>query len=204
MRTMLARAIMALTTCCLDERRRTWAAAMRAEFDYAGRPLSFALGCFGAALRDMPTREEGRFALSSYALVLGVMLPMAAWSIACAFFGTSYLYPSQELSGAMLRGMNAIYHAATPALTLVLLMFGLGHLRIAWAMLEGDWDRVVRLSMLAMAAAVTLVTLMSVLFLDIHQAALQTVILSIELATVMLVARWHARLFPAGDVQQPG
>ncbi len=180
---------------------------MRAEFEIAiagGRPLSFAVGCLGAALREMPGREEGRFTLSSYALVLGVMIPMAAYSIGCALFGMPYLYPAQELSGAMLRGMNQIYHVATPALTLVLIMFGLGHLRIAWAMLEGDWDRVTRLAMLAMAAAVTLVALMSVLFLDIHQVIVQTVILSIELGTVLLVARWHAQLFPPEELDHPG
>src|SRR3546814_3564115 len=81
MKTALSRAVMALAGCCMDESRREWSAAMRAEFDAAapeGRSLSFATGCLVAAWREMLTREEGRYTLTNYALALGVMIPMAA------------------------------------------------------------------------------------------------------------------------------
>lgn len=204
MKTAFSRAVMAVTACCLDERRGDWSAAMRAEFEIAvsdGKSLSFAMGCLGAALQDMPRREEGRFTLSSYGLALCVIIPMASFQIGCALFGIPYIHPSPELSGPMLDGMNQIYRAAIPSLTLVLLLVGLGHLCLAWAMLERDWNRVMRLGRLAMAAAVTLVILMSVLFLDIYQVGLQAIILSVELTAVMVVAKWHTQLFPVEEPQ---
>ena len=42
MKTAIARAVMALAACCLDESRREWSAAMRVEFEAAiteGKPL---------------------------------------------------------------------------------------------------------------------------------------------------------------------
>src|SRR3546814_6573496 len=108
MKTALSRAVMALAVCCMDESRREWSAAMRAEFDAAapeGRSLSFATGCLVAAWREMLTREEGHYTLTNYALALGVMIPMAALQIGCALFGLPYLYPGREgLSGALLVG----------------------------------------------------------------------------------------------------
>src|SRR3546814_4358219 len=74
MKTALSRAVMALAVFCMDESRREWSAAMRAEFDAAapeGRSLSFATGCLVAAWREMLTREEGRYTLTNYALALG-------------------------------------------------------------------------------------------------------------------------------------
>ncbi len=106
MKAALSRAIMALAMCGMDESRREWSAAMRAEFDAAvpeGRSLSFATGCLVAAWREMLTREEGRYTLTNYALALGVMIPMAAVQIGSALFGLPYLYPGREvLSGALL------------------------------------------------------------------------------------------------------
>lgn len=210
----VSRAIMALATCCLDERRREWSAAMRAEFETAlidGKPLSFALGCLVAATREMPFREEGRFTLTNYALVLGVMMPMATLQIGCALLGFPYLYPGQTgLPGALLEGstheglLRSVYQAAIPSLSLLLLMLGLGHLRLAWAMLERDWVRVRRWGALTLATAVTLILLMSVLFLNGAQALLQGGVLVIELATITLVARWHASLAILTVTEHPG
>ena len=76
----LANAVMALAEACLGDRRREWALAMRSELDVAideGRPLAFAVGCLTGALRDMPRHAEGRFALTSHAVALG-LLPIAA------------------------------------------------------------------------------------------------------------------------------
>ncbi|MDG2535134.1 hypothetical protein P6144_15850 [Sphingomonas sp. HITSZ_GF] len=209
----IARAVLALALCCLGESRREWRAAMRAEFEAAaedGAPLRFAAGCLMAALRELVTREEGRFALTSYALVLGLMLPMAALQIGCALLGLPYLYPDQHgLAGALLEGrahedlLRTVYQAAIPSLALLQLLIGIGHLCIAWAMLEGDWAGVTRRATLTLAAAATLLLFMGVLFLDGSQVLLQGAVLAIELATLCGVARWHAQLSPAG-AEQPG
>lgn len=210
----LSRAIMAVAVCCLDESRREWAAAMQAEFETAvgeGKPLAFAIGCLAAAWREMLTRKQGRFTVTNYALALGLMIPMAALQIGSALFGLPYLYPGQDgLRGALLEGaahevlIRGTYQAAVPSLALLLLLLGLGHLRIAWAMLERDWGRVTRVGMLMLAAAVTLIIFMGVFFLDSSQALLQLAVLTIELATVVTVARWHAQLFPAAVPEHPG
>lgn len=207
MKTALARAVMALAAACLGESRRQWGLAMQAEFESAaadGKPLLFAIGCLAAAWRALLTREEGRFVLTNYALALGLMIPMAALQIGCAVFGLPYLYAGQDgLRGALLDGgaqeglLRSVYQAAVPSLSLLLLLVGVGHLCIAWAMLERDWARVRRMGALTLAAAATLIIFMGALFLDSSQALLQAAILAIELATVCVVARWHAQLPPA-------
>lgn len=206
MRMSVSRAVMALAICALGESRREWARAMRVEFDAAaedGRPLLFALGCLAAAGRELLTREEGRFVLTNYALALGLMLPMAALQIGCALLGLPYLYGGHGgLRGALIDGgtqellLRSVYQAAVPSLSLLLLLVGIGHLRIAWAMLERDWSCVMRMGSLTLAAAATLILFMAALFLDGSQALLQATILAIELATVAVVARWHAQLAP--------
>lgn len=209
-----ARAMMALAACCLGESRREWAAAMKAEQEAAaadGRSFSFAAGCLVAASRGMLTREEGRFTLTSYALALGLMLPMAAVQIGSALLGFPYLYPGEGgLSGALLVGaehehlMRRTYQAAVPALSLLLLLLGIGHLWIAWAIVERDWAGARRLASLALALATTLILFMMVLFLDSSRALLQVAVLTVELGTVLMIARWHARLFPATVPEHPG
>jgi len=204
MRAIVARALMALTACCLDEGRREWARAMQAEFGAAvedGKPLRFACGCLAAAARELVTRAEGRFVLTSYALALGLMLPMAALQIGCAVLGLPYLYAGHGgLGGALVAGgaqealMRGVYQAAVPSLSLLLLLVGIGHLRIAWAMLERDWSGVTRMGALTLAAAATLILFMAALFIDGSQALLQTGIVLVELATVSLVARRNADL----------
>lgn len=210
----VSRAVMAVAVCCLDGSRREWSAAMRAEFETAaaeGKPLPFAIGCLAAACREMLTRREGRFTLTNYALALGLMIPMAALQIGCALLGFPYLYPGQAgLPGALLEGaahealIRGLYQAAIPSLTLLLLLLGLGHLRIAWAMLERDWTRVTRTGTLMLAAGTTLIIFMGVFFLDSSQALLQAAVLAIELATVWMVARWHAQLFREAVTEHPG
>ena len=207
MSTALSQAVMTLAVCCMGESRRGWALAMQIEFEAAaaeGRSLRFAIGCLAAAWRELLVREEGRFVLTSYALALGLMIPMAALQIGCALLGLPYLYPGQKgLAGALLEGgthealLRGVYQAAVPSLAVLLLLLGVAHLRIAWAMLEHDWSRVTRTGTLMLAGAATLVIFMGALFLDGTQALLQVAVLVVELATVSVVARWHAQLFPA-------
>lgn len=106
MRLSVSRAIMALAMACMVDDRRDWAAAMTTEFEVAaddGRALSFAAGCLLVAGRELVVSAHGRFIMTSYAVALGIMLPVAALQIACAVFGLTYLYPGHHgLSGAMI------------------------------------------------------------------------------------------------------
>jgi hypothetical protein len=198
----LARAVMALAMCCIDARRRDWGQAMQAEFASAqaeGRGLSFAFGCLTAAWRQMVVSEEGWQTLTSYALILAIMLPMAALQIGCALLGLPYLYPGHSgMPGAMVdlpyyeRQMRGVYQAAVPALAILMILLGAGQLRIAWAMLERDWARVRRFSLMSLAAALTLIVLMYLLLLDGRQALLLSGILAVELASLIVLAGWRA------------
>lgn len=210
----MSRAMMAVAGRCLGESRRDWAAAMEAEFAIAamaGKPLAFAAGCLAAAWRDMLSREDGRFTLTSYAVALGLMVPMAAIQFGCALFGFPFLYPGTEgLAGALLLGgdhldlVGDFYRTAVPPLGLLLIALGVGHLRIAWAMLDCDWARVRRIGTLTLAVATTLILFMGALFLDSSRALLQVGVLTIELAILWLLARWSARLSAAAVTEHPG
>jgi hypothetical protein len=214
MKARLARLIMALAIGSMGESRHEWSAAMRAEFETAleeGGALPFAGGCFIAAWRDLLTHEEGRLRLTSYALALGLMIPMAAVQIGSSLLGFPYLYPGEGgLAGALLVGseheplLREFYQSAVPALALLLLSLGIGHLSMAWAMLEHDWSRAMRTGALTLAVATTLILFMFVLFLNSSQALLQTAFLVIELAILSMVARWHAQLCPAAVAEHPG
>lgn len=206
MKASFARALLRLTTACLGERKRDWALAMEAELETAiaeGAPVQFAFGCLLAAGRGLFTAEEGQFVLTSYAVAIGVVLPMAALQIGCALFGLPYLYPGQNgLVGALIDGsqqesaLRSVYQAAIPSLALLQVLIGLAHLRIAWVVLERDWAAALRWGSLSLAASATLVTFLSVLFIDGRQALLQGAVLAIELAIIASVARWHAHFSP--------
>ncbi|MHA6721342.1 hypothetical protein ACX40Y_18065 [Sphingomonas sp. RS6] len=200
----VARGLLRLARACLGERHVEWAAAMEAELDEAaaaGEALPFALGCLTAASRRMFTGEQGHLLLTSYALVLGMVLPMAALQIGCALFGLPYLYPDQHgLAGALLERsprqdlLPGVYQAAIPALALLQAMIGLGHLRVGWLTLERDWAGATRWGSICLAATITLILFMAALFLDGRQVVLQGTVLAIELATIVAVARWHVQL----------
>jgi hypothetical protein len=209
----VARALLRLARACLGERHAEWAAAMEAEFDTAaaaGEGLPFAFGCVAAACRTMFTGEQGHFLLTSYALVLGILLPMAALQIGCALFGLPYLYPDQHgLAGALLERsprqdlLQGVYQSAIPALALLQIMIGLGHLRVGWLTLERDWTGATRWGSACLAATVTLVLFMAALFLDGRQVLLQGAVLAVELTTIAIVARWHAQLLKGRLQAQP-
>lgn len=200
MRVFLSRAVIALAIACLGERHRSWALAMEAELEEAidaGEPLAFAFGCLTASLRHMPFHSEGRFTLSAYALAICVMVPMAALQIGCAILSWPFL-PAvggiAVISGEQHPLLASAYRAATPSLVILMLLLGLGHLRLARLLLERDWSRVIAAGAFTLAVSATLLLLMGALFLDGTQVVHQGAILLLELGILAGLARWHAEL----------
>ncbi|RYD28020.1 MAG: hypothetical protein EOP89_03445, partial [Lysobacteraceae bacterium] len=84
---------------CLGDRRREWGIAMRGEFEASiadGKPLSFAFGCLLGALRARLADPDGRLALASYGLAIGLILPLAAVLAVGAIVGFPYLDFAQD------------------------------------------------------------------------------------------------------------
>lgn len=210
----LARLLMGMAVAAMAVDRRDWSDAMTAEYDAAaadGRALPFAAGCLVAAWRNLFTSPAGRYVVTGYTVVLGIMLPMAALQIGCALFGLPYLYPDQRgLAGALLVGgghealLRSLYLAALPALALIQMVAGVGHLRLAWCVVEQDWADALRWSLWTMAGVTALVIVMGVLFLDGRQAIAQAVVVASELAMLHVIARRDAAArVPAGS-EHPG
>jgi hypothetical protein len=203
---IVARAVMRLAARSLGESRRDWALAMQGEFEAAiedRRPLAFATGCLIAAWREMPAREQGRFALASHALALGLLIPMAGLQLACAA-GFPQQLTGQGWLSAVKGTAQVPYLAdagrnAVPAFIVLWLLLGMGHLRLAWVLLERDWSRVARIAALMAAASATLIIFTGTLFLDDAGAAVQAALLGIELSAVYAFARWHDRLYPGAS-----
>ncbi len=208
----LSGAIMAIATACMGDDRREWAAAMTAEYHVAaaeGQALSFAAGCMMAAGRGLVTSAHGRFLLTNYALALGIMLPMAALQIGCAVFGLPYLYPGHHgLSGALIEGMSSgwmhgFYQSAGSVLALLQLVIGIAHLRLAWVLLDRNWENALRWAARTMAISSTLTLFMCALFIDVGQAAIMGGITGLEFAILLIVSGWHADLRASLEVRQP-
>ncbi|WP_454883908.1 hypothetical protein [Sphingomonas oryzagri] len=194
---------MRLAACCLGRHRRDWAWAMEAEFEVAvedGRPLVFALGCFAGACREIPAQREGRFALASHAVVIGLLTPIAALLMAGPFLGVSMLHPGpaavHETVGS--RGgellLNVSTRNAAPALVLLVLALTAGHLSIAWATLDRDWNRVALLARLNVAATLTLAIVGSVLFLNEDWIVPPIAGLAVQLTAISCLMWWNGRI----------
>lgn len=204
-----ARAVMTLASCCFGDHRQDWALAMEVEFEAAakdGKSLGFAIGCLIAAWREMPNHAEGRFALANHALAVGVIVPMAALLITGVLLGFPYLSPDHIGVHGLLAGsggpepsINDGNRAAVPSLAALVLLLGIGHLLIAWVMLDRDWARVNVIARVNAAVAATLVGFVAVLFLDDTRALVQAAVLAVELAAISVLARWHRRLQPSAD-----
>jgi hypothetical protein len=182
---------------------------MQIEFEAAsedGTPLAFATGCLVGAWRDMPAHEEGRFVLASYALAVGLVIPMASLLILGALLGLPYLYPWHVELHGLLAGsgeqqspITEANRAAIPSLAVIVLLLGAAHLRIAWVLLERDWDRVAVMGRLNAAATATLVIFTGVLFLDDTRALMQAGVLVVELTAIAALTWWHAQLTPGAS-----
>lgn len=204
MKASLARALMALAIACMEERRRPWGLAMQAELEVAievGGALRFALGCLFAAVVRLPVHAEGRFTLTAHFLALGLMVPLAGLQLGCALFDFPFFVPDAGVIDLIAR-QNPLtvsaYRMVVPSVIGLLLVLGVGHLRMAWLILERDWPRVVKTASLTLAATVTVLPVMALLYLDLTQLLLQTAILIVELFMLSAMARWHGELSERG------
>ena len=201
----ISRAVMALAICCLGESRREWARGMRAEFDEAiaeGEAFPFATGCLLAAWREMPGHAEGRLVLATYALALGLLIPMAVLQFALALGYSSVFVGLDPFNGHLLPGIshNAMLASSQfsvlPCLLSLWLLLGVGHLRLAWVLVEQDWARVAKVSAFIGATLTTLVIFTGALVLDVTFVMLQAAAMGLEVAALVAVARRHAQLVP--------
>jgi len=211
MKAALSKALMSLTICCLGEGRREWALAMQGEYEAAvedGTSLPFAAGCLIAAWREMPRHQDGRFALASYALALGLLVPMAALQFACAM-DLPNLLAEPGMLGALGAGaprepyLANVQVSAVPVLLLLWLSLGIAHLRLAWLLMDRDWSGAFHIGALTAAATVTFLLFASTLFLNSTPLMLQAAALGIELLAILAAARWHARIFPNIHSEMP-
>nr|WP_294817847.1 hypothetical protein [uncultured Sphingomonas sp.] len=201
-----ARLVMALAVRGLGEHRIAWAQAMAAEFKAAeedGHPLRFALGCLIGAWRMMPAHAEGRFVLASYALSLGVLIPVATMLALAAAFGFPFFTASDGVdgylwgSGAHMLLLNDGNMIVAPSLTLLMMAMAALHLPLAWWVLDGDWDRVAAANRFGAAAATTLAIVTSLAALDPTRLLLPIAVLAAEMGMILVLTRWHQHLFGA-------
>ena len=190
----VARAIMVLAVRCLGKPRDEWARAMQVEFD-GGVPaearLPFAIGCLGAALREMLEHQEGRLSLASHALALALLIPMAATLLlhAGGLGHSAFAYGVIDSAGSQNPFLAAGQLAAAPALLLLWLILGAAHLHLAWVLLEKDWPRVLNVCALIAAATITLALFVAVLFLHEPRLALHAALTAFEITAVFAIVR---------------
>lgn len=195
---------MVLAARSLGAHRSAWAQAMAAELETAdeeGRSLRFALGCLMGAWRTMPAHAEGRFVLASYALSLGVLVPVAAMLVLATAFGFPFFAASRGVEGYLLGSgahvllLNAGNMIVAPSLALLMLLMAALHLPVAWWMLDSDWDRVAAASRFGAAAVTTLTIVTSCAALDPSRLLLPIGVLAAEMGAIWALTRWHHRLF---------
>lgn len=199
MRQALGRAAMVLAAAVLGRERREWAAAMRAEFEVAreaGEALPFALGCLWSAVPQLFVRDEGRRALASHVLAVGILLPVAVLLLASVALGFPYLTgDALNLGGAVGSGptlsINVANRKGLPLLALLSGAIGVGHLCLAWALLERDWRRVTMLGRSGAATVVSMLIFAAILSLGDPRALPQAALIALELAAVWSVVWWH-------------
>jgi len=197
----VSRALLALASRSLGSDRRTWAMAMEAEFEAAvedRRPFLFALGCLFAAWREIGKHSEGRLIVATYALALGVLIPMAAMQFqqAVGFLSSAEGPPFGNPSASDGPNLYLIWsqNSAIPVLLITWLLLGMAHLFLAWMLVEGDWPRIVKCGTLIGAAMITLSLFMGVLMLDLSSLRAQVAELAIEFVAVVSISRWHTRV----------
>lgn len=196
-----AQLVMTLALRCLPRDGNDWGRAMLAEFDMArrdGKPLGFAFGCLIAGWRRLLFHSEGQFALVRHVLALGLIVPIATFHLGCALSGARFMLSGHDHYHAMLMASGVRVHvladaylAATPALTMLLLLLGSAHLAVAWSILDGQWRRAAIIWLVAAVIAATIVGIIVTSIPGAGGSAIQFAALAIELAAIPLLARWQ-------------
>ncbi|HYC95695.1 MAG TPA: hypothetical protein VEB39_08370 [Sphingomicrobium sp.] len=176
---------------------------MQAELEVAiedGRPLAFAMGCVLAAWRELPAHPEGRFALASHLLAIGLIVPIAALTLSCGLLGYPYLAFGEIGIWGFLAGssdqillLNDGERAVAPALTLLVLIVAASQLLLAWFVLERDWERVAAIGRFNAATLTTFAVVASLLPLMGTSVLLPAAGLAVEMLAVFALAQWHQR-----------
>jgi hypothetical protein len=203
----LARLVLALAVQSLGTRHRQWAQAMCAEFAMAeadGTALRFACGCLLAAWRMLPCHSEGRFALASHALCLGLLLPMGVLLAMAALSGFPFVDASAGWAGFLLgQGtftlqLNPGTRCLAPLLMALTVLLAAAHLPLAWWVLDRDWPRIATLSRLGAAAMVTLLMMLACAAVSVAKLVQPCAVMALECAAVSALASWHAQGFGDG------
>ncbi len=186
---------------------------MQGEFEASvadARPLSFALGCLVAAVRQMPGEAEGRFALASHALAIGLILPLAALLSAGAVLGFPYLdfahddlFGILSIQGAPSTLLNDGNRAAASSLSLVMILLAGASVLIGWAILDRDWARVAACERFLAAAASTLTIVTALLGFDVTRLILPIMGFTTEHVAVLLLLHWHCGMSGEGATMTP-
>ncbi len=197
----LSRCLMKIAIRCVGARRRDWGLAMLGEFEASiadGKPLSFALGCLHGAWRMMLTHPDGRLALTSYALAVGLILPLAAVLTIGAIIGFPYLdFGHDDVVGILSFGgarptlLDDGNRAAASSLSLAVFLLAGASVLIAWAILDRNWDRVAALERFTAAATLTLIVFVALLGFDETRMALPILAFVAQHVAILVLVRWH-------------
>lgn len=200
----LSRCVMTLAIAGLGDRNREWGLAMQGEFEAAiddGRPLFFAFGCLLGAWRMRLADPDGRFALASYALAVGLILPLASVLAVGAIVGFPYLDFAQDnvvgilaVDGAPTTLLDDGNRAAASSLSMVVFLLAGTSVLIAWAILDRNWVRVAAVERLTMAATLTLLMFIALLRFDETRMILPILGFVAQHVVVLTLMRWHCRL----------
>jgi hypothetical protein len=204
----LAQTILAFVGRTLGPRNAIWAHAMLAELDDAledGRELRFAFGCLLAAWRELPRLSDGRLVIMSYAVAIGLIVPLAGLWLALGVLGFPYLaFGHVGISGFIAGRSDQIpvllvgEWALAPALTLVVLLQSGGQLLLAWFLLDRNWTRVAAVARFNAATLTSLVIVTSMLAVTRTGILFGIAALITETLAVLALAWWHDHL-PEGS-----
>lgn len=198
-----AQALMRLAVATLGPEQASWAQAMVAEYGAAfadGHELRFAAGRLRAALGESLRGSLGRARAASLVVAIGLLVPGAAYQLLCVvgypFLPVGHLGLFAALSPGSAQDLyfGEAVRGAAPALVALRLVLLAGHLRLAWALLDRDWLKVVQAAALIGAASATLMSFTAILLL--HDPALpqQVALLVVEVAALAWLRRWFDAL----------
>ena len=197
---VLAERIVALAVRCLPPQERSWGQAMQAELEEVaadGQALPFALGCLMTAWRRLPLHREGRALLASHALTIGLILPFAAFHVQCGLRGAYFLISGRDpyytvltMGSAAQQARAALYRDMTPAVTVLLLLLGLAHMLLAWAVVQRRWRRAAMLWLVAGVIATATVIVIAPIATPTG-IVVQWLALGIEMLAIPVLARWR-------------